>query len=266
VGNSSLQAAKAWNYEVNTSFFGPEIGLISLSAFYKDISDMFHMVDGINIDSPRVLDSLGIRWKSPFPEGQRFRFTYPYNSTHPTKVWGIELEHQANLSFLPGLLKHLVLNYNLSVFRSETYVTTSRVESYFKTVPGIPFPVEDYRFVLYESRQKLETQPEFFGNVAVGYDIDGFSARVSVFFQSEFNRSFSGDGKSDQIQGGYSRWDCALKQKLSDHVSIFLNANNLTNFEEASFIRNRTGVNKWTVPNTSERYDLTADLGVRLTF
>ena len=263
IGNPNLKAAKAWNFEINTSVFSNTLGLISISAFYKEIKDMYHMISGIQMNGRRVLDSLGIKYVNPFGN-KDFGLTYPYNSSKPTKVWGFEIEHQANLRFLPGFLSNLVLSYNFSIIRSETYITTSRQETYTVIIPPFPFPVEKQRVIMYENKQKLEGQPEFFGNFALGYDIGGFSARVSVFYQGEYNQSFSATQRSDRVVNSFQRWDLALKQEINSNVAVMFNLNNFGNAEEGTSIKNR--IMNWTLPDWSEKYGLTADLGVKVTF
>jgi hypothetical protein len=112
-------------------------------------------------------------------------------------------------------------------------------------------------------KQKLEGQPELFGNVALGYDIGGFSARVSLFFQGEYTQTYSTDGTADIIVNKLSRWDLALKQQITSAIAVMLNVNNFTNVEENTSIKNRnTG---WNLLYTSDNYGITADLGVQIT-
>jgi TonB-dependent receptor len=265
-GNPNLKTAEAWNYELSTSFFGNQLGLITISGFYKEIENMFHIVNGVPVKAKTaqektLFDSLGIgNWApSPFVSGVQFALSCPYNSKKPTKVWGFELEHQTNFTFLPGYFQYIVLNYNLSLVRSETYVATSK---FVKNI--LPYPPWESITISYgDAMQRLEGQPELFGNVALGYDIGGFSARISVFFQDEYNKSFSSDGRTDIIQGSFSRWDFVVKQQITDKISVILNLNNLTDYEEKDYIMNR--VTGWKLLNTSQKYGLTADLGVRIT-
>jgi TonB-dependent receptor len=271
VGDPSLPDAKAWNYEVNASLFGNTIGLFTVSAFYKDIKDMFHYANQVQIEGPvtqngqRYLDSIGVKWKDPFDPSQSFYLYYPYNSSKSTYVWGFEVTHEMHTAFLPSLLKNFVISYNFSLIRSETYIrsflnddtilqasTFRGVTTYSKT--AIP------RY--FESRQKLEGQPEFFGNAALGYDIGGFSARVSLFFQSEYTSNYSADGRSDVITNSSTRWDLSLKQQITDKISVMLNLNNFTNTDESTSVKNR--IYGWTLPYHGENYGLTADLGVQV--
>ncbi|MBK7256295.1 MAG: TonB-dependent receptor [Ignavibacteriae bacterium] len=268
-GNPDLKNAKAWNFEVNTSFFGNDIGLFTVSAFYRDIADMFHTVSNIPMDYKRgvgsILDTLGITWAMPFPRNSPMSLTYATNSDKPTKVWGFEVEHQANLSFLPGLLSNIVLSYNLSIIRSETFVLSYRTDTSRTFIPGIG-TIERYSFVLSEQKQKLEGQPELFGNVAVGYDIGGFTGRLSVFFQGEYNRSYSASRRSDPVVQNFSRWDLSLKQRLTENISVLFNINNLSSIEEQVYTVNRDPSANWETLTSNQRYGLTADLGVRIEF
>lgn len=259
LGNPELRDAKAWNYEVNTSLFNNYIGLFSVSAFYKEVTDMFHTLRGIEIaraNGQEVLDSLGIPITVPFSAGGYFQVQYEYNSDKPTRVWGFEVEHQINFWYLPGFLSNFVLNYNFSIIRSETYITSTTT----RTIRD-PFPRNET--VIIERKQKLEDQPEFFGNIALGYDIGGFSARISLFHQGEYNSVFSTNAAEDEIVYAFTRLDLILKQEIiKDHFFATLSFNNLTNVQEGTaLINRRQGWNPLEL--RTERYGLTADLSLR---
>jgi len=257
IGNPGLQAAEAWNFEINSSFYDGYYGLFSVSAFYKDIKNMFHLIDNLELDQDFNLDSLGIDYTNPYPAA--YTLTYPYNSSKPTHIWGFEIEAQTNLRFLPGFLKNFVLNGNISIIRSETYIAQNLIIE----VPRPPFPPGIKR-ELVENKQKLEDQPSIFGNLALGYDVGGFSARVSVFHQGEYNRSFSSTGRSDGIQDAYTKWDFAIRQRFTKYFSVFLNINNFLNGEEGGSMINRVeGFQKITSRQT---YGVTGDLGIRIEF
>jgi len=263
IGNPNLQAAKAWNYELNPSLYGDRIGLFSVSVFYKDIEDMFHLMDGLRFEGRGVLDSLGVKHIPAYVnQGQTYSLVYPYNSDKPTRVWGIEIEHQPNLHFLPGLLKNIVVSYNFSIIRSETWIPSVRMDTTWVTIPPFPFPMPKYSYSIQEDRRKLEEQPEFFGNIAVGYDIKGFSIRLSMFHQGEYYRSYSFNRRSDLLQNSYTRWDLAVKQQITKTISLMLNINNLTNTKEGTSYVDR--IDHRTDINNEETYGMTADLGLRI--
>lgn len=264
IGNPNLEAAKAWNYEINTSFYEGALGLLSVSAFYKDIKDMFHLIDELPFEGDgdqNYLDSLGINYENPF-EGIDYILTYPYNSDKPTRVWGFETEVQSNLRFLPGFLKNFVLNGNFSIVRSETYIASVNIRVDSVMVPGIPFPIPVNSTELVETKQKLEGQPNFFGNLALGYDLGGFSGRISVFYQDEYNRTFSPNRRSDEVQNSFTRVDLSLRQHITRNLSIFVNINNLTNAKEGTSSVNR--VENWRLLNEEQTFGVTADVGLRV--
>ncbi len=258
LGNSTLRDAKAWNYEINTSFFGDKVGLMSLSVFYKEITDMFHMLNQINTSGNGLIEYLGLQWQTLHVG--TYSLTVPYNSDKPTKVWGFEFEHQMNFAFLPGLLRNIVLSYNASIVRSETHIIGTEIDTVAYYVPGIPYPFYRYDERIVDRKQQLENQPEFYGNISLGYDLGGFSGRLSLFHQSEYNVSFTPSGRGDIVANPFTRIDLAVKQRLTDYLSLLLNVNNITNIREGNSLYNR--VNGYKILNTSERYGITADFGV----
>lgn len=258
LGNSTLRDAKAWNYEINTSFFGNKIGLLSVSAFYKEITDMFHMLNQINTSGNGLIEYFGLDWKTLHVGS--YSLTVPYNSDKPTKVWGFEFEHQMNFSFLPGLLRNVVLSYNASIVRSETHIIGTEIDTVEYYVPGIPYPFYRYDERIVDRKQQLENQPEFYGNISLGYDIGGFSGRLSLFHQSEYNVSFTPSGRGDIVANPFTRIDLAMRQRITGYLSLLLNVNNLTNVREGNSLYDR--VNGYKILNTSERYGITADFGV----
>jgi TonB-dependent receptor len=270
VGNPNLKTAQAWNFEINTSFYGNEIGLISLSAYYKEIKDMYHMLNNFNTSAIKdskgvyqdtLIQLFGINWPSKMGS-TAYNLTLPYNSPKPTKVWGFEFEHQINFTFLPGLLKNIVLSYNASIVRSEAFIYASKIDSVYYDPPG-PIPPTWKKFTtLTEKKETLEGMPEFFGNISLGYDIGGFSGRISLFHKGEHNISFSASGLSDRVNTKFTRIDISLKQKVTDFLALTMNINNITNVEDASSIFNRTFDRK--LFDQSEKYGLAVDFGAIL--
>jgi TonB-dependent receptor len=273
-GNPKLTSAKAWNFEVNTSFYSNTIGLFTLSAYYKNLDNMYHLANYILVEGPltnngqKYLDDNGITWKNPYPSNSMsYYISYPYNSSKPTKVWGFEVEHQANLGFLPGLLKNMVLSYNVSIVRSETYIKSYAMTDPHWIYTNSRFGVDSALYFApsySDLKQKLEGQPELYGNAALGYDIAGFSVRLSLFFQSEFTTAYSADGRNDIVTNKMTRLDLALKQQITNNIAVMVNLNNLTSVDESTSYKNRT--TGWTLLYNSQNYGMTADAAVRITF
>lgn len=265
LGNPKLKTAKAWNFELNTSFYSNTIGLISLSSFYKEIDDMYHFLNGASITGNVLMDSLGIAWRTPHTGA--YAISLPYNSHKPTKVWGFEFEHQINLSFLPGYFQFFILSYNASVVRSETYLISTANAVRYDSVDiggGIYIKIPINYNVIVENKQKLEGQPEFYGNISLGYDLEGFSARLSVFHQADYNNSFTASGRGDVVNNAFTRVDLSVKQRITENISLLFNISNLTGTDESNSVIDRV-INSRR-PNVKELYDMTADVGVRLEF
>ncbi len=258
LGNPTLKDAKAWNYEVNLSLFGDKIGLFTVSAFYKEIADMFHMLNQMGTSGDSLIRYVGLGWSSL--QTGNYSLTVPYTSDKPTKVWGFELEHQINFSFLPGLLQNVVLSYNASMVRSETHTIGCTTDTSYYYIGGIPFP--QYTLRVIDQKQQLENQPEFYGNIALGYDVGGFSGRVSLFHQSQYNVSFSPSGRGDIVANAFTRIDLAFRQRVTPFLSLTLNVNNLTNTREGNSLYDR--VNNYKILSTNERYGITGDFGLIL--
>lgn len=260
LGNPNLQAAKAWNYEVATSFFGPRVGLFTVSAFYKDIEDMYHTLREVEFNNSDAIERFGIDYDNPFGTS-RFALTLPYNSALPTEVYGLEVEHQTNLQFLPAPLSGVVLGYNLSFIRSSTFVPGARRDTSYISRPPFP-PVPQVTFVFEETEQKLQEQPDFLANVSLGYDFRAFSARLSMFHQGAYYTRFSSDGRGDALRGAFTRWDLAFKQAVGGRLFLLLNVNNLTGVEETAINYNRLLDRE--LVSDSQIYGTTVDLGLRL--
>jgi hypothetical protein len=191
-----------------------------------------------------------------------YDLTLPYNSPEPTKIWGFEFEHQINFHFLPGLLKNIVLSYNASIIRSETIIYGSRIITYVDSSGPIPLPRS--KNILIKRKEQMEGMPEFLANISLGYDIAGFSGRVSLFHKGEHNVSFSAAGLNDEVTMAFTRIDIALRQKITDFLSVFLNLNNITNVEDGA--SQYSSQYQYTLFDRSEKYGLTGDLGITLQF
>lgn len=289
-GNPGLKNMQAWNYEANVQVHNDWLGLVSLSGFYKVIDNYFHTIEAFN-PTGGVVDSLsgypfslwtnaiGIQWQNNpiFKElmdtksslNNRISLTVPYSSPDPSYAWGFEFEHQMNFSSLPiGFLKNITLSYNVSITRSETNIydiTRGDTVRYVSAYPTPPRPpVFDKLPIIYGYKvikRSSEDQPNFYGNLSVGYDIGGFSTRVSVHHTDEYVERYPGDYlDAVDYTDSYTKWDLTVKQKFSEIVSIYANFNNLTNVVNTR--SHRMSIYDWNRLRSEESYGMTADFGV----
>jgi hypothetical protein len=258
MGNPDLKNSDVWNYEYQTQFYGYDLGQFSINAFYKDIEGMVQATNGIQLAGAGTIEQLGINWRNYipiFPVRSIYQyniFSY-FNSQKPTRIWGFEFEHQATFGYLPGLLKNIVLNYNFTFLRSETW-TKDVVVTYTTTT----------QYALVDKKQKLGDMPDFLANVNLGYDIKGFSFRISYFYQDEcpmYDDYFGDYGPTQIDKSKMSRLDIAVKQQILENISIILNLNNITNSKEEALYK-RYYSTHWRTAQ-AYRYGMNFDFGVR---
>ena len=94
----------------------------------------------------------------------------------------------------------------------------------------------------------------------MGYDLAGFSGRVSLFHQAEYNTSYA--ARRYNIKMALTRLDIALKQRVTDNISLFLNLSNLTNIEDGEFTFDEN-IRRF---DESEKYGMTLDFGILAEF
>ena len=235
----------------------------------------------------QMIGNIGLTNWSTLPAFQKLLHTYSnynvttgYNSPDPSFAWGFELEHQMNFSFLPVKWLHsFTLTYNIAIARSETNVwkETTFIDTIYtpaiiqknKFGQDVVVSPENYNPVVNHTAklltQPMEDQPQFTANVSLGYDVDkwGSSIRISMFYQSQYTRSYSPDGTSDGIVGEFIKWDLSVKQQVTSHVSLILNVDNLFNRTETRYRYNN--IFDWGyLPTAASSYGTTVDLGVRV--
>ena len=264
VRDPKLKNTTSWSYEVNTQFYSNTIGLISLSAYYKEFKNPIQWMNGLKVQGREVVDSLGIALyndRVPFPT--QYNLYYPFNSKNNSKVWGFEFEHQANFRFLPGLLKNIVLNYNFSVVKTEYFRLSKKIVTQVDTVfLPFPIPIETVKEVATETKTNILNTPGIYGNISLGYDISGFSARIAYFYQDEYYSYFSRDNTRNTNIISFSRLDLSLKQIITDNFEVGLNINNITDTQEGYDIMNDEA--NWVLPSTRKRHGITSDLWLRI--
>jgi hypothetical protein len=199
----------------------------------------------------------------------------PYNDKSPSYVWGLEFEHQMNFNFLPGYWRNITLSYNISLTRSLTHIilgktitTVTRDSSYNALTRQWTYSNTQRFLKTFELvERQSEGQPKLYGNAALGYDIGGFSARLSFFYQDQYVRSYSATEQSNVIVDPFFKMDITLKQKITNSLMIILSCNNLTDRSETTSEENAVTINNisyWKNPRTAELYGRTIDLGLRI--
>ncbi len=252
LGNPSLKPSTTDNYDAYVSVYENHIGLFTVGVFYKEIEDFITSITYVTKD-----DSL-INGRVSLPQnGDATRINTWTNLDKTSTVKGIEFEWQTNFWYLPSVFQGIVLSLNYTHIQSETFYPNF----YTKRVGNPPF----FQFVDVDTVRsgKLIDQPDDIINVTLGYDIKGFSARLSYQYTDNIIRGINTTFKElDTYTAPYERLDFSARQKLPwlEGLQLFLNVNNITNTPDRSY----SSTNR-KLSNVSY-YGRTATLGVRYSF
>ncbi len=226
-GNYNLKPAVSTNYDLSFSFHSDKIGLITIGAFTKEIEDIFYSQQTLlkNIPDSNIIAEFPVEDN---PSLLNSTTDFYVNSPNNAFLKGMEFEWQSNFSYLPFPFNGLVLNLNYTRVWSETDYPVFRVtKEYINEYPYI-IDVQDDTI----STNNLIDQAKDIGNISVGYDYKGFSARFSFRYQGPI----VGEIAADPVENGYTEkqysFDLAIKQQIPVkfiRLEAFFNVVNLTN-------------------------------------
>ncbi len=248
-GRPDLQPQISENYDIFLSFYSNTIGLLTIGGFYKEIDDLIFERQG-----HKIVDA---EEEGFTPDLQGLTLDRPENNPFMTKVRGWEVEWQTNFNWLPSPFDGIVLNANYSHIWSETRFPRSLVLS--ERIPVFPFVkttvIDTFRF------GDMPDQADDIANIAIGYDKGPFSARLSMLYQGKTLSSVGERPELDGFTADLLRLDLSVKYRLTRHIGLFFNWNNITDEPDESF--QQTG-NRF--PTDREFYGWTTDFGIGYVF
>ncbi|GLR17897.1 TonB-dependent receptor [Portibacter lacus] len=252
LGNTSLQPAIAQNYDIYASIFQNKLGLITAGYFYKEIDNL------IVSSTFRTKDPETINNRFDLIQTQQTTVNTWINLDATSTVSGVELDWQTNFWYLPSFLKGIVVSINY------TKITSSTSYPFQTSVKQGTGPFAKTVFVDSTRTGRMPNQPDDIFNFTLGYDIGGFSARLSYVYTDnvlvEVNRTYD---ELDSYTAAYKRWDFTAYQKLpwlNGQLQLYLNVNNITNTADRSFTSTLQKL------SSLEYYGRTMDLGLRYKF
>ena len=269
VGNPDLKTTESTNYDLSLSVYDGKLGLVTVSGFHKEITN-FSYRGKFFMDSLAVARNNGFDFETDqqildanaLINIKRKILDIPINTPGVSTVKGFEIDYQANLMFLPGLLKNLVFNINYTRIWSKSQLRNYRVKQKIAYID--PETYEYVEKLVYDPNPTregpLQTQPDHILNVSLGYDIGGFSGRVSAFYQG---RSLSGVGDTelgDSYIAGYLRYDMSVRYRFSENISLLLNGVNLTSTPDISTLSGTDLHSNYSI------YGTMFDFGVQVSF
>ncbi len=257
--NKDLETSKSINYDASLSVYRNKLGFFTASVFYKEIEDLIWGITFYDVPGQQILPELEIAEAA----GKPIKINTVINNPNKATLKGYELDWQTNFWYLPSVFKGLVLNVNYTHIKSETEIPSFTIEE----VPIVPAPRRPpfSTFALNDTTysRTLRDQPNDILNLTVGYDVKGFSARVSLFYQVGTTLSTGErDGAfDDTFKEDYYRIDVSLKQQLPKNFQVYANFNNLNGAGDETYQSP-----KYRYPTNQQFYGFTMDLGVRYKF
>jgi TonB-dependent receptor len=254
-GNPNLRTAHAYNTDLVLTFNSNELGLFSISGFYKEIKDFtyatqYSLYDTATTGGLATTRDFNIGGTSP----ARGSTLYTYiNTPHLAYIRGIELDLQTRFWYLPAPLNGILLGINYTRISSEATYPWRNART---TIIG---PRQTITVVFDSTRTgRLINQPNDIANAYIGYDYKDFSARLSFLYQGNSVSNVGNFAEQDGYTRDYFRMDASVKQVLPWFgIELFLDISNLNNQNNSSAQKSIGGF------TNEQNYGLTANLGVR---
>jgi TonB-dependent receptor len=223
-GNPDLDALESTNWDASIEYYLPSLGILSASAFYKDIKNFSYE---ISIDGGYA----------PLPD---YELT-TYRNGSSGEIRGLELAYQQQLRMLPAPFDGFGLMAN---------VTLADSEAIYPTRPGEKLP-----FI---------GNSDQVGNLALTYERGGFFTRLALNYRSERLRedeAFGGDIYEDVWIDSSTQLDLTARYRFADNWEVFGEWANITNEPFKAFFKSPTGTPERL--GQFEEYDWTINFGVR---
>ena len=236
-GNPNLRHMTAWNYDVFLSTYS-KWGLFTVGLFYKEL-------ENIDVDARQTIVDLRSNFNG-------FVADFPINIDGTSTIQGIEIDVQANFSSLPSPWNGIVLSAN------GTFLDTKTFYPLFENVGDSGSPFFNGQFEEAEREGSMPGQPDFVGNIAVGYEKGGFSGRFSVLLQDNVFDELGRRADGDEFTQFLLRYDASVSQKLPKGFQVYANFNNINNRNDVS--------NFFIFESFREDFGFTFDIGLRYTF
>jgi TonB-dependent receptor len=205
-GNPNLKPAFATNFDLAIEKYLSNLGILSAGTFYKKI-------DKFQYNSVTVLKG------DEFPNAGIYTGWQYYQTLNgnTADVFGVELNAQANLTFLPGFLK------GFSILANYTYAH-SKADAQFRK--GL----------------RLPGQATHTANASLSYGYKGFTAQANVNYNGSYTSLLGTDNASDVIQAARTQLDVNMSMRLTKRFTIYAEALNLTNAPQIQYFGERSRI------------------------
>jgi TonB-dependent receptor len=191
LGNPNLRPLESTNFDVSAEYYIGRRGILSVAAFYKDISNPIYNA---------TTEESGTYAGQALVDAQ---VTRPVNADSAT-VRGIEFNAQYELHFLPSPLDGFSIGGSLTFVRSRAR--------------GIPGRAE---------RLRLGSQSDRVASAYLSFEKYGLSARVAYSYRSAYLLEVGEDTDTDMYIANFHQWDARVGYDITPNINIFLEGSNL---------------------------------------
>ena len=205
-GNPELKPAFATNVDLMYEKYLSNLGILSAGLFYKKV-EKFQYASVTTIEGDEFENA-------DLYQGWRLFRTLNGDAAD---VFGLELNAQANLTFLPGALK------GISILANYTY-THSNADAQFR---------KDIR---------LPGQATHTANGSLSFAYKGFSIQGNVNYNGSYTVSLGGDDDQDVIRAARVQIDANTSYRISKRFTVYAEAQNLTNAPQIEYFGERNRI------------------------
>lgn len=205
-GNPDLKPAFSSNFDLAIEKYLSNLGILSVGAFYKKIDDFQY-------NSVTIIDGSEFEGANNYVGYQWFRTL----NGDAADVYGVEVNAQANLTFLPGILK------GISILANYTY-SHSDADAQFRK--GI----------------RLPGQATHTANGSLAYSIKGLTLQGNVNYNGSYTVSLGADAATDVIRDARVQVDANASYRINKHFTVYAEALNLTNAPQVDYFGERSRI------------------------
>lgn len=212
MGNPHLKAAYSHNFDFLFEHYLNNVGLLSGGVFYKHINRFQYQSEGT------ITDPNNPYYYTLNADGTPFSMIQQMNGD-AAKLFGVEVNINSTLSFLPGFLSNLVFTSNYTYTHSKAKVNDTRGELRF---PG---------------------QADHTANMALAYSSKKFTLQCSANYNGDFIYALGSNDEEDLWVDDRWQLDANTSYRFKN-FTIYAEATNLLNSPAFTYMGNKSRVNK----------------------
>lgn len=219
IGNPDLTPRKSTNYDLSLEWYPRPLSILSMSVFYKDISDeLIGSTTSLTnqAEMNAALASRGLTGVVNTGTLTRLDLSTTINASSAT-LKGVELLGQTQLDFLPAPFDGFGVSASLTRLDGETKLPSG-------AIPLVGQPESTYAFSLFYQNDKID-------------------ASISYAYNDSFLTDLNADPDLVLDQGEFGRWDAKLTYSISDNFKVFLEGVNLNDEPTSEFQGGRSDWN-----------------------